>query len=74
LQFNLTQGFTLLFNSERDLLKDAKGDGRHVNFINLVTAGHEAREECHALCRAVVGHQSGFGGDDEASVGRSQRF
>jgi hypothetical protein len=41
LQFNLPQGFTLLFNSEIDLLKDANGDGRHANFVNLVTVGHE---------------------------------
>jgi hypothetical protein len=41
LQFNLPQGFSLLFNSEIDLLKDANGDGRHANFVNLVTVGHE---------------------------------
>ena len=41
LSFSLPKDFTLLFNSEIDLLKDSSGDGRHANFINLVTASHE---------------------------------
>jgi hypothetical protein len=41
LSFNLPKGFTLLFNSEIDLLKDSADSGRHANFINLVTVSHE---------------------------------
>lgn len=36
LSFSLPQGFTLLFNSEIDALKNAADGGRHTNFINLV--------------------------------------
>lgn len=41
LSFSLPKGFTLLFNSEIDLLKNSADDGRHANFINLVTVSHE---------------------------------
>jgi len=41
LQISLPQGFTLLFNSEVDLLKNSTDNGRHGNFINLVTVSHE---------------------------------
>jgi hypothetical protein len=40
LSISLPNGFTLLFNSEIDILKDSADDGRHANFINLVTLGH----------------------------------
>ena len=36
LSFSLSNGFTLLFNSEADSLKDSLDDGHHANFINLV--------------------------------------
>ena len=38
--FNLPNNFTLLFNSEFDALKDSADNGRHANYINLVTLGH----------------------------------
>lgn len=38
--FNLPNNFTLLYNSEVDALKDSADDGRHANYINLVTLGH----------------------------------
>ena len=41
LSISLPQGFTLLFNSEIDLLKNSPDNGRHTNFINLVTVSHE---------------------------------
>ena len=41
LSVSLPKGFTLLFNSEIDLLKDSADSGRHTNFINLVTVSHE---------------------------------
>jgi Putative MetA-pathway of phenol degradation len=41
LSLSLPKDFTLLFNSEIDLLKDSSGDGRHANFINLATVSHE---------------------------------
>jgi len=41
LSFSLPSGFTLLFNSEIDALKNSADDGRHANFINLVTVSHE---------------------------------
>lgn len=41
LQISLPQGFTLLFNSEIDLLKNSMDNGRHANFINLVNVSHE---------------------------------
>jgi len=41
LSFSLPDGFTLLFNSEIDDLKDAADGGRHANFMNLVNVSHE---------------------------------
>jgi hypothetical protein len=41
LQISLPRGFTLLFNSEVDLLKNSTDNARHTNFINLVTVSHE---------------------------------
>jgi Putative MetA-pathway of phenol degradation len=41
LSVSLPKGFTVLFNSEIDLLKNIAGSGRHTNFINLVTFSHE---------------------------------
>lgn len=41
LSFNLPDGFTLLFNSEVDDLKDAADGGRHANFMNLVNVSHQ---------------------------------
>lgn len=41
LSFTLPQGFTLLFNSELDALKNSADDGRHANFMNLVNVSHE---------------------------------
>lgn len=41
LSFTLPQGFTLLFNSEVDALKNSADDGRHTNFMNLVNVSHE---------------------------------
>ena len=38
--FNLPNNFTLLYNSEFDALKDSADNGRHANYINLVTLGH----------------------------------
>jgi hypothetical protein len=38
---SLPQGFGLLINSETDILKNSANDGRHANFINLVTVSHE---------------------------------
>jgi len=40
LSINLPNSFSLLFNSEIDVLKDSADDGRHANFINLATLGH----------------------------------
>jgi hypothetical protein len=40
LSISLPNDFTLLFNSEIDALKDSVGDGRHANYVNLVTLGH----------------------------------
>jgi hypothetical protein len=40
LSINLPNDFTLLFNSEVDALLDSMGDGRHANYVNLVTLGH----------------------------------
>lgn len=39
--FTLPQGFTLLFNSEVDALKNAADDGRHPNFVNLVNLSRQ---------------------------------
>ena len=41
LSISLPKGFTLLFNSEVDVLKNSADNGRHANFINLVTVSHE---------------------------------
>jgi Putative MetA-pathway of phenol degradation len=41
LSISLPKGFTLLFNSEVDVLKNIADNGRHANFINLVTVSHE---------------------------------
>jgi len=41
LSFSLPQGFTLLFNSEIDALKNAADDGRHTNFVNLVNVSRQ---------------------------------
>jgi len=41
LSFSLPQGFTLLFNSEIDALKNATDDGRHANFVNLVNVSRQ---------------------------------
>ena len=41
LSISLPHGFTLLYNSEIDALKNSADDGRHANFINLVTLSHE---------------------------------
>ena len=41
LSISLPQGFGLLINSETDILKNSADDGRHANFINLVTVSHE---------------------------------
>jgi hypothetical protein len=41
LSVSLPKGFTVLFNSEIDLLKNIADSGRHTNFINLVTFSHE---------------------------------
>lgn len=41
LSISLPQGFTFVFNSEFDVLKDSADDGRHANFINLVNLSHE---------------------------------
>jgi hypothetical protein len=40
LSISLPRDFTLVFNSEVDALKDSIGDGRHANFVNLVTLSH----------------------------------
>jgi len=40
LSISLPNDFTLLFNTEIDALKDSVGDGRHANYVNLVTLGH----------------------------------
>jgi hypothetical protein len=42
LSFSLPDGFTLLFNSEIDDLKNNADNGRHANFMNLVNLSHEA--------------------------------
>ena len=39
LSFSLPNNFTLLFNSEIDALKDSTSDGRHANYVDLVTLG-----------------------------------
>ena len=41
LSFALPDGFTLLFNSEIDDLKNNADNGRHANFMNLVNLSHE---------------------------------
>ena len=41
LSISLPKGFTLVFNSEVDALKDSVGDDRHANYINLVNLSHE---------------------------------
>jgi hypothetical protein len=41
LSFALPDGFTLLFNSEIDGLKNNADNGRHANFMNLVNLSHE---------------------------------
>jgi hypothetical protein len=41
LSFTLPAGFTLMFNSEVDDLKDNGDGGRHANFMNLVNVSHE---------------------------------
>lgn len=41
LSFSLPAEFTLLFNSEIDLLKDSAGDGRHANYVNLVNLSRQ---------------------------------
>jgi len=41
LSFGLPNGFTLLFNSELDALKDSGDDGRHANYINLVNLSRQ---------------------------------
>jgi len=43
--FNLPNNFTLLFNTEIDALKDNVDDGRHANFVNLVTLGHPVMKD-----------------------------
>jgi len=40
LAFSLASDFTLLFNAEIDGLKNGSGNGRHLNFINLVNLSH----------------------------------
>jgi hypothetical protein len=40
LAFSLPSDFTLLFNAEIDALKNSSGNGRHLNFINLVNLSH----------------------------------
>jgi hypothetical protein len=41
LSVSLPNGFTLVFNSEVDALKDNADNERHANYINLVTLSHE---------------------------------
>lgn len=41
LSFSLPNGYTLLFNSEVDALKDSDDDGRHANYINLVNLSRQ---------------------------------
>jgi len=41
LSFSLPDGFTLLFNSEIDDLKNNADSGRHANFMNLVNVSHQ---------------------------------
>jgi hypothetical protein len=41
LSFSLPNGFTLLFNSELDALKDSADDGRHANYVDLVNLSHQ---------------------------------
>ncbi|HML07297.1 MAG TPA: transporter [Xanthobacteraceae bacterium] len=41
LSISLPKGYTLLFNSEIDALKDSADDGRHANFINLVNLSRQ---------------------------------
>jgi Putative MetA-pathway of phenol degradation len=40
LSFSLPNGFTLLFNSEIDALKNSADDARHANYINVVNLSH----------------------------------
>jgi Putative MetA-pathway of phenol degradation len=41
LSISLPNGFTLLFNSEVDVLKDSADNNRHANYVNLVDLSHE---------------------------------
>jgi hypothetical protein len=41
LSITLPNGFTFLFNSEIDGLKDSVGDGQHANYINVVNLSHQ---------------------------------
>jgi hypothetical protein len=41
LSFSLQNGFTLLFNSELDALKNNVNDGRHANYVNLVNLSRQ---------------------------------
>jgi hypothetical protein len=41
LSVSLPAGFTLLFNSEIDALKDSADNGRHANFVNLVNVSRQ---------------------------------
>jgi hypothetical protein len=41
LSITLPNGFTFVFNSEVDGLKDSAGDGQHANYINLVNLSHQ---------------------------------
>ena len=40
ISFALAQDFTLLFDPEIDILRNAENNGRHANFQNLVNLSH----------------------------------
>jgi hypothetical protein len=56
LQISLPKGFTLLFNSEVDLLKNSTDNGRHANFINLVNVSHELVKDVTLYVEAWSDH------------------
>jgi len=56
LQISLPKAFTLLFNSEIDLLKNSTDNGRHANFINLVTVSHELVKDVTLYVEAWSDH------------------
>ncbi len=49
LSFSLPSGFTLLFNSEIDELKDSVGDGQHANYVNVVNLSHQVIDKDFTL-------------------------